>query len=187
MKFAALDFETADNGRDSACALAVVRVEDGKVTATGYKLIRPPRSFFLFTYVHGITWKDVADQPGFGRVWEELAPLVEGVDFLAAHNASFDRGVLAACCEGTGHKMPAAPFLCTVKLARRLWDLRPTNLPAVCRHLGLPLKHHEALSDAMACARIVIAAREDGAELPHHDLLGAPAKRPARRPLAAEF
>jgi len=31
-------------------------------------------------------------------------------------------------------------------------------LPDVCRHLGLPLQHHNALSDAEACANIVLAA-----------------------------
>ena len=39
------------------------------------------------------------------------------------------------------------------------WGVRPTKLPDVCRFLGIPLKHHDALSDAEAAARIVIAAR----------------------------
>jgi DNA polymerase-3 subunit epsilon len=43
-------------------------------------------------------------------------------------------------------------------LARKKWKLYPTKLPDVCRYLDIPLNHHEALSDAMACAKIVIAA-----------------------------
>ena len=42
-------------------------------------------------------------------------------------------------------------------MARRAWNLRPTKLPDVCRHLGITLNHHDALSDALACAKIVIA------------------------------
>ena len=54
--------------------------------------------------------------------------------------------------------MTGLPFLCTVKLARATWNLYPTKLPDVCRHLGLDLDHHDAASDANACARIVVAA-----------------------------
>jgi DNA polymerase-3 subunit epsilon len=50
-----------------------------------------------------------------------------------------------------------------MRLARRVWSLYPTKLPDVCRHLRLKLNHHDALSDAEACARIVIAAMKNGA------------------------
>jgi DNA polymerase-3 subunit epsilon len=156
--FTAIDFETADNGRDSACAVALVRVEDGRVVAREARLIRPPRRTFLFTHIHGITWHQVATAPTFGEVWPTLAPLIDGVAFLAAHNAPFDKSVLNACCAAAGLPAPTTPFRCTVTLARQRWNLRPTKLPDVCRHLGIPLKHHDALSDAEACARIVISA-----------------------------
>lgn len=162
--FAAIDFETADQGRDSACALAVVRVEGGKIVARETRLIRPPRRSFVFTYIHGITWEDVAGAPTFDRVWEELSPLTEGVDFLAAHNASFDRSVLRRCCETFGLEPPQTPFACTVQLARNTWHLYPTKLNHVCEYLHIPLKHHDASSDAEACARIVLAAMADGAD-----------------------
>jgi len=58
-KFAAIDFETADYGRDSACALSVVILENGKVVKKAFSLIRPPRRDFVFSYLHGITWGDV--------------------------------------------------------------------------------------------------------------------------------
>ncbi|MFA5187667.1 MAG: exonuclease, partial [Patescibacteria group bacterium] len=38
----------------------------------------------------------------------------------------------------------------------------PTKLPDVCRRLKIPLNHHDAASDAEACARIVMAAMQDG-------------------------
>jgi DNA polymerase III subunit epsilon len=157
--FVAIDFETADYGRDSACAVALVRVEDDAVVRREVRLIRPPRRSFVFTYIHGIRWDDVAQQPTFGDVWRELLPLLEGARFLAAHNASFDKGVLHACCGAAALETPSTPFECTVKWARRTWQLRPANLPAVCQHLGIALRHHDPASDAEACARIVIAAR----------------------------
>jgi DNA polymerase-3 subunit epsilon len=156
--FVAIDFETADHGRDSACAVAIVRVEGREIVRREHRLIRPPRRHFLWTHIHGIRWVDVERERRFGAIWPELVPLVAGAELIAAHNAPFDKGVLRACCEAAGHAMPEVPFLCTVKLARATWNLRPTTLPDVCKHLGIGLKHHDALSDAEACARIVLAS-----------------------------
>jgi DNA polymerase-3 subunit epsilon len=161
--FVALDFETADYPRDSACALGLVRVENHQIVHRTYHLIRPPRRRFVFTYLHGITWEDVALQPSFAELWPSLTPILQGVDFLAAHNASFDRSVLQRCCETAGLNPPALPFECTVRLARQTWDIFPTKLNNVCDHLGITLKHHHAASDAEACALIVIAAHQGGA------------------------
>lgn len=157
--FVAIDFETADTGRDSACAIGVVRVEGNAIVGRVVRLIRPPRRTFQFTYIHGIRWADVEREPTFGEVFRDIAPVLEGVSFLAAHNASFDQSVLHACCRSHGIVPPPLRFECTVKWARRTWGIYPTNLPAVCSHLGLALKHHDAGSDAEACARIMMAAR----------------------------
>jgi len=158
LHFAAIDFETADYGLDSACAVAVVRVGGGEIVDRAHFLIRPPRRSFAFTYLHGISWADVADAPTFGQLWPRIRESFVGADFLAAHNAPFDRAVLHTCCETARVVPPDLAFRCTVLLARAVWRLRPTTLPAVCAHLGIALRHHDALSDAEACARIVIAA-----------------------------
>ncbi len=156
--FAAIDFETADHGPDSACAVGLVRVEGLRVVRKEVLLLRPPRPRVLFTRVHGITWPMVAAAPSFADAWPRLAPLLDGAAFLAAHNAPFDRRVLYACLAAAGHPPPALPFVCTVQVARRTWGQRPNNLAAVCRRLGIGLVHHHAGSDAEACARIVVAA-----------------------------
>ena len=158
--FIAIDFETADYDRDSACAVALVRVEGSRIVHRSHFLIRPPRQHFIFSYLHGITWEMVAEEPTFRELWPELKALLADVKFLAAHNAPFDRGVLQACSAAHGLEPPRLPFLCTVKLARQTWKLSPAKLPDVCNFLGIPLDHHNAASDAEACARIVIAARK---------------------------
>lgn len=158
--FVAIDFETADYGRDSACAVGLVRVEGSKIVAREARLIRPPRRDFMFSYIHGIEWRHVAKEPTFGHVWRDVQSLLAGAEFFAAHNASFDRSVLNACCASARIAVPEVEFVCSMKLARSTWDLYPTKLPDVCRHLGLELKHHDALSDANACAEIVLAAAQ---------------------------
>lgn len=157
-RFVAIDFETADYGRDSACAVALVRVEGEEIVDRRYHLIRPPRREFVFSDLHGITWRQVESAPAFRELWPQLTSVLRDVEFLAAHNAPFDRSVLNACCAAAGLAPPTIPFLCTVRLARETWSLYPTKLPNVCGHLGIPLNHHHAASDAEACARIVMAA-----------------------------
>jgi DNA polymerase-3 subunit epsilon len=156
--FAAVDFETANSSRTSACALAVVRVEGNRVVRRLTTLIRPPTARFEFTHLHGIRWTDVKAKPPFRTAWRSVADLLDDVDFLAAHHAVFDKGVLGACCHQGRTRIPRAQFVCTVKLARLRWGIYPTRLPDVCEYLDIRLKHHDPLSDAEACARIVLAA-----------------------------
>ncbi len=158
MDFVAIDFETANYNSDSACAVGLVRVEGGKIVDRAVHLIRPPTRHFVFTYIHGLTWQDVAEADDFGALWPKIESFIEGAEFFAAHNASFDKRVLHACCASYGIVAPALKFHCTVQLSRRTWNIRPTKLSDVCENLGIALNHHEALSDAMACAQIYLAA-----------------------------
>ncbi|MGQ0614546.1 MAG: 3'-5' exonuclease [Planctomycetaceae bacterium] len=158
MRVVAIDFETANRSRDSACAVGVAVVEDGIVGASEGMLIRPPTSHFEFSEVHGIEWRDVKSAPSFREVWPRLSGMIRGADYFAAHNAPFDRSVLEACCERNGLRLRCVPFLCTMKLARRIWRIYPTRLTEVCARLRIDLQHHDAASDARACAEIVAQA-----------------------------
>jgi DNA polymerase-3 subunit epsilon len=155
--FVAIDFEVADYSRDSACAVALVRVEHQHIVERTIQLIRPPRREFLFSPIHGITWEDVADKPTFAECWPKLAAILTGARFLAAHYVPFDQSVLETCCDHAGLARPELPFLCTVWLARRTWNVRPTTLPNVCAQLHIPLTHEGPGSEAEACAQIVLA------------------------------
>ena len=159
-RFVAIDFETADAKADSACAVALVRVHGREIVERAYRLIQPPRRKVVNSWVHGLTWKALRDAPRFDEVWPSLVPVLEGVDFLVAHNAGFDRNVLRVCCAKAGLSMPPLPFKCTVKWSRRTFDLPRANLPTVCEHLGIELDHHQALSDAEACARIMMEVQQ---------------------------
>ena len=162
--FAAIDFETANHSPDSACAVGIVVASDGRIVHRASYLICPPSEEFVFTHIHGLTWGQVRDAPSFGELWPELRQQLEGVDYLAAHNAPFDRRVLAACCRTHRASHISVPFVCTVQVAREVWDIYPTKLPDVCRHLGVALQHHDAGSDAEACSRVVLAAEESGSQ-----------------------
>lgn len=161
-RFAAIDFETANQRPESACALGVVVVADGRIVDRFYELIRPATSEFLFTHIHGLSWTEVRTAQTFAELWPRVGARLRDVEFLAAHNAAFDRRVLGECCAAYGLPAVPHPFVCTVKVAREVWNIRPTRLPDVCARLRIGLQHHHAESDAEACARIVIAAAAAG-------------------------
>ncbi len=158
----AIDFETSGYSAHSACAVGLARIERGSVTDFFYSLIRPPSSRVMFTEIHGLTWPMLKDAPTFAEVWPQMEAFFEGATHLLAHNASFDRRVLAASCQATGAKEPRTPFLCTLKGSRRSLPLASKKLSSVCSYFGIALNHHHAGSDAEACARIYLQLRSLG-------------------------
>lgn len=158
--FVVIDFETADLSKDSACAVALVRVEEGEIVQSVKALIRPPRETFCWSHLHGITWDDVEDCPTFGERWQQLQPFLEGAAFLVAHHATFDREVLKTCCVQADLQAPALEFVCSMKLARKVWGTKKADLVTLCKQLHIPLMHHDPLSDALACATIFTKAFE---------------------------
>jgi DNA polymerase-3 subunit epsilon len=159
LTFTAIDFETANGKRTSACAVGLVRVERGVIVEEKSFLLKPRPNYFFSSFIdiHHITPDMVADAPCFGEIWSEIRPMIEEVDLLVAHNASFDMSVLKACIEldEISAKLPTSA--CTVRLSKRLLPYLPNHkLNTVCAHYGIELNHHEALSDARGCAKIMI-------------------------------
>jgi DNA polymerase III subunit epsilon len=125
--FVAIDFETANYHRSSACAVGLVRIENGRIIEKTSQLLKPPDRWFHFTYLHGIGWDDVADAPTFGEYYPTLKKFIKGAKFLAAHNASFDRSVIAACCEQAGLNGPRTEFVCSMSIAKNKLGLFPVT------------------------------------------------------------
>jgi len=167
----ALDFETANERRDSACAVGLAWIADGAVVRRESRLIRPPELRFSpgNIRVHGIVPADVRTQPLFPEVMAEFLPdLADGV--ILAHNAGFDMGVLRASLQAHGLRPPAFSYLCTLQIARRVFPAEEgCGLGKVAARLGIRFEHHDAGEDAFACAEIALAAmRQTGAP----DILG---------------
>jgi DNA polymerase-3 subunit epsilon len=155
-KFIALDFETANNERNSACALGIAVVENRVITEQVSVLIKPPKSYFIYTGVHGITWDDVKNERTFEEIWPDIKKYFSKIDFVAAHNIPFDKSVLEACCDYYGIKKPVNKYKCTLQISKNKLKLKSNALDSVCRYYGIELNHHNALSDTLACAKIMI-------------------------------
>jgi DNA polymerase-3 subunit epsilon len=156
--FTAFDFETANSQSHSACQLGVAVVNNGRIVEEKSWFIRPPDKFFTFTYLHGITYAMVKERPTFGELWPEIGPYLTG-KIIAAHNADFDIGVLSSILAHYGLCVPVFHVIDSLTTARSAWPGLPNHkLSTVAAHLNIPLNHHEAASDARACAEIVLRA-----------------------------
>lgn len=103
-----IDTETCDL-QGGIVEVASVDVVDGKIVNPMSHLVRPDRPISPQAMaIHRITESMVADKP---RI-EDVIPHYYGSPWYVAHNASFDRRVLP--------EMPGE-WICTMKLARRLW------------------------------------------------------------------
>ncbi|SMC51439.1 3'-5' exonuclease [Sporomusa malonica] len=163
MNYVAIDFETANSSRASACSLAAITVENGKIVRSAYSLIQPPVLKFDYwnTKIHGITVDDVVDKPTFAELWDRIRPHLEE-KIVIAHNASFDISVLRSMLNEYGLPHPAFRYACTVDIARRVWtDLDNYKLPTLAKRFSIDFEHHNALHDARTCAMIALLARAD--------------------------
>src|SRR3954453_14247961 len=108
-----------------------------------------------------ITQEMVDGAPPGEAALPDLAELIGSppTRVLVAHNAAFDRRVLAQAFERAGLSWPDPPVLCTVALARRFAPLvRQRRLAGLADALGVEVETtHRALADAETCARVFCA------------------------------
>jgi len=160
MNFTAIDFETATGKRSSACAVGIVTVENGAITEEFYSLIQPPGNeyFGMNIGVHGIRPQDTLNAPSFEKIYPEIRARLQNCT-LVAHNEVFDRSVLKRSMEHYDIDYAelglADRWECTMRIYKAKGFV-PYKLNACCDRLGIPLKHHEALSDAIGCAHLYL-------------------------------
>lgn len=119
--FIAIDFETANKYRSSACSMGLVIVNNGLITREWETLIKPQPFFFSHwsTAIHGITPDKVMDAPTFEEVWSRIDSWFVKCDAIVAHNAPFDMSVLHACLEKAQIASHLPESICTYRLARK--------------------------------------------------------------------
>lgn len=160
LTFTAIDFETANEQRDSLCAIGVAQVENGVVVKTWKMLVHPPelRVSEINQSVHRIRHEDLLNAPTFPEIWDEFKELIEDA-VVVAHNAEFDMNVLKQTLDHYGLEEPSIQSLCTLKLSQVAFpQLDDYRLADVTKYLGLEFRHHSCDEDARVCAEIAIQA-----------------------------
>lgn len=147
--FTAIDFETAQGYRWSICQVGLVRVENGRIIEELSLLVQPPNNQYWsrFIEIHGITPRDTATAPTFDKVWHHIEPFIQNQTVVAHNGLSFDFPVLAQTLEYYGMPEPDYTKRCTYRIYK-------DNLASLCRNHKIELNHHDALSDARACAEL---------------------------------
>lgn len=126
-----------------------------------YETLVDPRDRFssFNTRIHGIAAEHVMGKPCFADLHGVVDGHLGGRTTVA--HSYFDKGALAAACRVHDRTMIETSWLDSVRVAKRVWpELASHKLNVVSRHLGIPLRHHDALSDARAAGMIVVKAIE---------------------------
>ena len=149
--FTAIDFETAHGKRWSICQVGLVRVENGVITNELNLLVQPPNNFYWdrFIDIHGITPEITRSAPTFDQIWHLVEPFIKNQLVVAHNGLSFDFPVLAQTLNYYGVAAPDYEKQCTYRIYK-------DNLFSLCQRFQIALNHHEALSDARACAKLFL-------------------------------
>lgn len=161
MDFISIDFEIANYNYDSACALGMVFVENNKIIDKKYYLIQPPgmKMDQSMTKVHGLTYDQLSQSPTFEQLWPEIKESFNGDTLIVAHNAQFDMNVLKNTLMAYTIDIPDFNYACSIPISTRACrgEGVKNSLEERAKRFDVTLEeHHNALSDAKACAEIII-------------------------------
>lgn len=164
-RYIVFDVETPNHYNSRMSSIGITVVEDGCITDSFYSLVDPEQPFDWFNVMlTGINEESVFDAPAFPELWEQIEPLMSS-GILVAHNAGFDMGVLRKClCDYGIVWRETVQGLCTVVMGRRLLPGISHKLNDMCDYYGISLNHHQADSDSLACAEILLRYIESGAD-----------------------
>ncbi len=163
MNIACIDFETANHSRVSMCAASVAVFQDDELIESPYWLVKPPKGHGWFKpewteNCHGLSWFDVKDAPEFAGIASAFLAHLTKADIVVAHHAAFDMDVLKQTLEHFHLPCPDFRYLCTCRLARRVWPELPNHkLNTLAAHIGHEFQHHHAQADAEAAGRVLVA------------------------------
>ena len=163
LDYIAIDFETANYYKNSACSVGLVRLIDGKETDSVYSLIHPAKMYFIPEWtetIHHISYDDVRDKPYFPEVWDTIVmPFINKTPDipLVAHNGNmFDMPVIKNCCEYFGMEVPKLEYFDSLIVAKKTWpDLESHRLTALGEYFKIEYLAHDALEDSRTCGQII--------------------------------
>jgi DNA polymerase-3 subunit epsilon len=170
--FGIVDLETTglSSRRDRILEIGLVVQRGGRTLAQFETLVDPGAPIPPeITALTGIRDDDVAGAQDEPSALADFAGVLRrhGVEVLVAHNARFDRGFLARAWSEHKIREPLPPFLCSLRLARRLIAAERYGLTSLVAELRIPERaRHRALGDAEMAAALfrglLARARRDG-------------------------
>lgn len=160
MDFIAIDLETANADMSSICQIGIVCYKNEQII-NEWKSYIDPEDFFdsINISIHGIDESTVKNSPTLPEVAYKLHQFLDNnVSICHTH---FDRVSLAQACEKYNISKPNCTWLDSARVARRTWSQfawKGYGLHNICSFIGYEFHHHDALEDAKAAGRVIIAA-----------------------------
>ena len=160
MDFYTIDVETANVDIDSICSIGIAGFLDGEVAFKESYLINPNDYFDdMNIHIHGITPDMVKDAPSFVDVMPALRTLLDG-HILVCHT-HFDKTSFYRASAKHNITNLDVTWLDSAKVVRRAWPefaVRGYGLANISAEVGISFQHHDALEDAIACGKVLLAA-----------------------------
>ena len=165
--YAVVDVETTGArlyGGDRVMEIAVIHVDDGRVSTAAEFLVNPQRDVSRFvSRLTGLRWEHLHEAPTFADIAERVRDALAGRVFVA-HNVRFDWGFVSTeLRRALGHGLRGRR-LCTVRFARKLlMHLSRRNLDALAWHYEVSFRgrRHRAGPDARATAEVLVRLLAD--------------------------
>ena len=154
-EFIAIDFETGNPKRVSACEVGYALVSDGRIIKTNGYLIKPVGGHAPFqSKIHGIKDEHTFNKPEFGDIFSDIKDLF---NYLLVGHSLFDKQVLNAISDHFDLRLRFAYTDSSAVAKEKLPNLKNHKLKTLAKHCELPkFKHHDATEDAVACANILL-------------------------------
>ncbi|MEQ9230095.1 MAG: exonuclease domain-containing protein [Cyclobacteriaceae bacterium] len=126
-------------------------MENGEIVKEVNRLVQPPKNHYFYKNieVHGIGPEDTEDAPTFDVVWHDDMKKYIQDEVVVAHSIRFDANCLRHSLAWYDEVQPDFEERCTLTIFRR-------GLAYLSKKYKIPLKHHDALSDAHACAQLYL-------------------------------
>lgn len=154
--FIAIDFETANKNRISACAIGLVFIKDFKIVYSKKHFIKPPKGEEFSSFhsnIHNIYEDDVEHSFTFEELWEDEFSKYFNNNLIVFHNASMDLSVLKNLFEHFSISNFEIDYIDTMQLAEKSGN--PKKLTELAEKFGIEIEnHHDPIADAKACAMI---------------------------------
>lgn len=168
LNYIAIDFETANEYKNSACSVGLVRFINGKETDSCYSLIHPAKMYFIPEWteqIHHISYEHVRDKPYFPEIWDKMVmPFINktpGIPLVAHNGQAFDMQIIRDCCNYYGMELPSLTFFDSLLIARKVWpELESHRLTDLGKNFGIQYLAHDALEDSRTCGQIVKLAAD---------------------------
>jgi DNA polymerase-3 subunit epsilon len=154
--YIAIDFETANENRISACALGLVFVKNNIIAYETSFFIRPPK-FESFSRrnieIHGISSDQVEFAMTFDELWRYELSKYFNQNLIIFHNASMDLSVLKNLFQHYSISDFEIEYLDTMQLAEKTGN--PKKLSELAKKFNIEFfDHHNPEQDARACAYV---------------------------------